>query len=415
MIHTWGMQGFWLATFILLTAAPAQAGDKPASVTLRKGELLVRAARAENWTAINAGQTLQPGHTLLAVPGTSVTLKTSRLEIILVGGLPGLPGAPTLETSAVLATDEQADLSLNQVRGRLALVNTTKQPVPIKLQVQKQTFHIKLSGASGTGDRLLVECSQGWPAGVKLPLTADSLQPVVHLRLICWTGEAEVTRGAESHGLRKGTYLSWRHPPGVMELETYPDQPGDLLHPKLRPAQLAIAQAAQTLTREGCKNLKQVLTTGKTPARSAALLAAAATDQLDVMVAGLTDTSGAEVRSTAVTALRHWVGLAAEHPKRLRDFLLVRGYKPVPASTFLELLHTYSAEQLTRPELFEVLIDNLMNPLPELRTLAAAQLYHHVPAGRRIDYDPTASEVQRRPAQAAWRKLIPEGQLPPRQ
>jgi hypothetical protein len=50
---------------------------------------------------------------------------------------------------------------------------------------------------------------------------------------------------------------------------------------------------------------------------------------------------------------------------------------------------------------------------PGIRELAAWRLYQLVPQGKDIAYDAAGSAEERTRGQAVWRKLIPEGKLPP--
>jgi hypothetical protein len=50
-----------------------------------------------------------------------------------------------------------------------------------------------------------------------------------------------------------------------------------------------------------------------------------------------------------------------------------------------------------------------------VRELAWWHLYRLAPAGRSIRYDPAGPDAERDKAQAEWKKLIPSGQLPPRE
>jgi hypothetical protein len=91
-------------------------------------------------------------------------------------------------------------------------------------------------------------------------------------------------------------------------------------------------------------------------------------------------------------------------------------YTEGKANIIMDLLHnTYLAEKAqSRPETFETLIEYLDSKDQIIRELSAWRLYQLVPAGRDIPYAAVADSAIRQKAQAAWRKLIPPGKLPPR-
>ena len=73
----------------------------------------------------------------------------------------------------------------------------------------------------------------------------------------------------------------------------------------------------------------------------------------------------------------------------------------------------FSAEDIARPETYEVLIDYLVHDKPAVRNLAAWHLVRLVPQGKEIAYKPDGTREDAEKACDAWKKLIPSGQLPP--
>jgi hypothetical protein len=80
----------------------------------------------------------------------------------------------------------------------------------------------------------------------------------------------------------------------------------------------------------------------------------------------------------------------------------------------MQLLHGFGGKDLVRPETYDALINYLQHQKQAVRELAAWNLQLLVPQGKDIAYDASAAPEERGRAQAAWRKLIPEGKLPPR-
>jgi hypothetical protein len=80
----------------------------------------------------------------------------------------------------------------------------------------------------------------------------------------------------------------------------------------------------------------------------------------------------------------------------------------------MQLLHSFSDEDLTNPALYQTLIDYLSHDELAIRGLANWHLHRLVPAGREFGYDPLAAKVERDKAIAKWKTLIPAGKMPPR-
>ena len=66
-----------------------------------------------------------------------------------------------------------------------------------------------------------------------------------------------------------------------------------------------------------------------------------------------------------------------------------------------------------QPETYEVLIDYLIHEKPAIRNLAAWHLVRLVPQGKSIPYKPDGTSADAETTHAAWKKLVPGGQLPP--
>jgi hypothetical protein len=83
------------------------------------------------------------------------------------------------------------------------------------------------------------------------------------------------------------------------------------------------------------------------------------------------------------------------------------------AETVMQLLHNpFAADQ---PETYETLRAYLQHGQLAVRELARWHLYRLAPAGEDIKYDAAASEAERAKAVEEWKKLIPRGQLPPKE
>ncbi len=128
----------------------------------------------------------------------------------------------------------------------------------------------------------------------------------------------------------------------------------------------------------------------------------------------------AAVRVEAIATLRHWIGRRAGQEDKLydpktRSGILTEGGKwaPSEAAIFVELLHTPGDEQLDSPAFWAYLIDKLRYEKLAIRELAFFHLRRWVPQWQKVRYDPAAEPEARLAGYAQWKKLIPDGQLPP--
>ena len=137
-----------------------------------------------------------------------------------------------------------------------------------------------------------------------------------------------------------------------------------------------------------------------------------ATDDLPHLLDALANEKHAEVRLSAIAALRHWIGRRAENDQKLYQ-VLQKKYKSSLAEIIMELLHPFTDKQKQEPETYETLIAYLNHDKLPVRELAYSHLIALVPKGMEIPYDPTGGTDQRDYSYQEWKKLIPTGKLPP--
>jgi hypothetical protein len=128
----------------------------------------------------------------------------------------------------------------------------------------------------------------------------------------------------------------------------------------------------------------------------------------------------AALRVEVIPTLRHWIGRAAGNEDRLydpkaRSGVLTEGGKMTPseAAIVVELLHTPGAEQLDSPAYWAYLIDNLRHERLAIRELAFFHLRRWVPQWEKVRYNPVSEPEARLAGFAQWKRLIPDGALPP--
>jgi len=126
----------------------------------------------------------------------------------------------------------------------------------------------------------------------------------------------------------------------------------------------------------------------------------------------LTKSKNKDVRAAAAKALRHWIDRGQKEDAGFYEALVAHKVKPGQAAIVMELLHGIGPQARNRPETYDALIGYLGSDLQALRELAHRNLMYLAPAGGDVDYDAGGSADERARGQAAWRKLIPQGQVP---
>jgi hypothetical protein len=158
--------------------------------------------------------------------------------------------------------------------------------------------------------------------------------------------------------------------------------------------------------------LAKARSSAEKPLREVAAYSGPALDNLAAGIAALKDEKAKGVRVAGIGALFHYIGRDSAADVGLYEALVADKIKPGQASIIMELLHGMSTEARLRPETYDALITYLQSDHIGVRELAAMNLYALVPAGRKIAFDAAGTVQERASAQAAWRKLIPEGQVP---
>ena len=120
-----------------------------------------------------------------------------------------------------------------------------------------------------------------------------------------------------------------------------------------------------------------------------------ALDDLPRLGQALMSAKSPDVWDAAVKAMRHWIGRGPGQDQKLYHGLIEkRGFKPAEAEKVLQLLHSFSDQEVAEPELYEVLINNLNDEKLAIRGLAHWHLVRLAPAGKTIPYDPLASKEE---------------------
>jgi hypothetical protein len=405
------------------------------------------ASPAEPWKRLKSEDKLFTGDMLVSLPGYRSDLRLDSGVNLQLWGNANEP-VPLLESAVILHVPAQgldADLTLD--RGAIKLANIKDAgPATVRLRFQGEIWDVQLKDpGTEVGAAFFSRLSEPYGSG---------LPPLADLDLFVLKGRAGVRvtpfREFEDIQSQPGAtpYLvSWDNmgsgaqPPvlaqdpisrALLAVFSKSPRPGipEEVQKRIEDVNVALNAVSQRLSGPGRieTGLAEMLQPDeRTPVSGLnAILAVRDLGALDA-VADLVNLLDADdkpipVREEAMFTLRHWVGRNDSQEARLYDpknngGLLTEGgkYRVSEAATFVSLLHPRSQEQLQNPETWAYLIDNLKHEKQAIRELAYYHLRKWVPAAQwqKINYNPADPPERREMACREWKKLIPDGKLPP--
>jgi hypothetical protein len=410
---------------------PSSEPRVPVATVLEAAGLLSSEGAGHPFNRVLAKETVYSRDLLVALPGLQATLapKSRAVTLTLWGNLPGLSDSPVLESAVILHDSRAYDLDFTLLRGRIVLTNT-KKTGPAKVWLRRSNVGVELVLEEGAS--LTLEAYGRWPHGVPFSLKAVRDEaPTVFWQVAVVKGSVGIRAGKLSYSMSappgpsyfRGDSVSGPNPDGPERRDTLPNW----ADPKAEPSAEGKLIASLVEEYRGKLKSKDALEAGaellaaaaKDPDKARArevrriyVFALGATDNLPDLLEALNNEKHEDIRKTAVVALRHWIGAAAGRDIKLYEVLLGLRYSKAEAETILQLLHSpFNAYQ---PEDFETLLAYLKHGRLAVRELAYWHLYRLAPAGRDIIYDAAGSTAEREKGAAAWKKLIPSGELPPK-
>jgi hypothetical protein len=415
---------------LLVFGSIGWAGDKggkkpkqPLGVAIageEKGTLLTRRPSEKSWRVAAPRSALQAGELLMALPGFVAKVGTGKtnqpLRLELIGNLPGLFRAQSLESRVTLQSAKGTDLDINLERGRILLSHVGKKGGTARCRVRfgNASWDIDLSEP---GSSVVLDLNVHRLAWTDFPKKPDpKLQPSLNVNLIVLAGSVDLAEARVRQTLVPMSSVHWTSEAGTSEVTLLKELPAEL-------KRSADANAKKVLT--AVRELQGRLAKGtpgavlqdalrdKVPQiRTAAVYGLGAIGEIDTVLKALGDAKHADVREAAVNELRYWVGQSYQGDQRIYTSLLAQKYMKPHAEILVKLLHSFTPRQLTQPETYEALIHYLSHDRLAIRQLAAWQLHSLVPGADQIAYDPAGTPAQLREGQARWRKRIPEGKIP---
>jgi hypothetical protein len=385
------------------------------------GTIFRREAPEEPWHIVKQGEALHAGELLLGLPGAVIDSHDGSVQLTFRGNLRQSAAVPIIESAVLLHASKDGDLDFTIDRGQIEFANR-KDRGDAKVVSRARDYKAEITMEPGA------VCSVGafgrWLTGVPFRKNARAdYAPMLHLVFLVLKGEVTLQLD--------GTTLAMNAPPGPAMIEwdsVYGADPspqrldrvpawatseGESVQTKRRRALLD--QFRQTILKTSIEGaIDEFLSSDDSARRRMAINFMGATDDLGRLAATLANGDHADVREWGILALRHWIGRGPGQDQKLFERLLkTKGYTPVDAETCMELLHSFGEAEVSRPELYETLIDYLGHEKLAIRDLAYWHLVRLTPAGAPINYDPQVAEESRNLAIARWRKLIPPGKMPP--
>lgn len=408
------------------TKPPLNSGEAVAKLESPTGSLLLRQKDGKTWQALKQNAPIPSGALLVqASTDALIDSKNGAIRLALLADLSELSNHQGFESAVILHDNEKKDFDLDFTldRGLVSIVNQKKEgAAKVKVRFHKQVWVLTLEEP---GTRVGMELWGRWERGT--PFVKDPKEPfdepAAHLGLLVLRGQLHTKHGDMQHRMHAPpgpALIRWDNVDGEHNIERL-----DKLPPRAQPDALKTDSAKKLLA--SVEKLRkrfaeqpvdaavaETLKSTDPTDRRVAVIALGALDNLKGLSEAINDDKHPDVRDTAVLVIRQWIGRNGEQDQKLYKAMLENKISPVQAEAIMQLLHSFGDVDLRRPETYDALITYLNHPRLGVRELAHWHLYRLVPAGKSIKYDAAAPEADRKKAQDDWKKLIPDGKLPPK-
>jgi hypothetical protein len=384
--------------------------------------LLQKTGERETWKRVAKDGRVVTATPLLSLPGCASDLRIdSGVVLSLRGSLIDLsPDFPVLQSAVMLHVPETGvDLDCTVQTGRLVVANA--KPVGeahVRLRFLKQVWDLTLRDGQSAA---ALELASVYLPGTPFYHDRNGEGPTSFVNLYALRGQVDLKIRYQVFSLPIPSLYEWNDmgaaTRGALPLQQPPRWFTDPSFPKT-PRGQDLQTALEDLSAQmGKKPVEVVLleARGQLKRREMAILCAGAIDDLGGLADALADEKDDAGREAAVFALRSWCSREADHDAKMYLFLCDRkGYTKTQAEMVMELLHLFSRDALDKPDTYEKLIANLRHEKLAIRYLSYWHLIRLVPAGRDIKYNPAGDTEARERGHDKWKKLIPDGALPPK-
>jgi hypothetical protein len=414
---------FRVAFLLLGTLVAAFAVSGTATAQVRcvavHGSLL-KLDKPGGWESVATGSVLKTNHRLVALFGADFQSQNGAVDARLVADVGQRGPFPVLEAAIRFNTFGKMlrDLDVTLERGILVLTNKKEAgPAKVRLRMHGEIFDVTLESKARLGVEIYGRHAPG-----ELNVTDPKLDdPVANAVFFAVEGETvittkeHVTRLHAPPGNAMYMWDSVTRSGDVTRFEKLPDfaKPMDEKERKNFEMICECAKLLAAKPSEVGQAFEKAVGSANAGERKIAVVALGALDELPRLLKVLEQKEHADARDMAILVLRHWLGREPGQSVKLYEHLTKeQGLTPIQAKNFLHLLNGLEVEKLQQPSTYDVLIHGLNHKRMAVRELARWHLVRLVPDGKSIAYDAGADEAQRLEAIAAWRRLVPEGQLP---
>jgi hypothetical protein len=412
------------AVAFLLGQCAGFTQEKPPAVArceAVEGALLLQ-DKPGSWRSVAAQEGIPADHLLVALFGADLVSSNGAVDIKLLGDIGERGAFPVLEAGVALHKNPAVDAEITLSRGIVVISNRKKMgPVTVRMRILEAQMDVMLpDGKARLGIEIYGRHIPGVP---RLEQPKDDV-PVTNVFFFALAGEPVIEN--EKHTVRLqappgNALLHWDSVTQSAQTRYFEELPPSVkaLSPEERQRLQTLCGYSRRFLAEKTGAIGQNLDAlagqgGDTDARKVAVTAMGAVDDVNRLVEALGDAKHADARDQAVLVLRHWLGRAPGQSIKLYNCLTKeRGYTPIQAKSLIHLLNGIEAAKRTEPSTYEILIHGLNHSKVPMRELARWHLVRLVPDGKVIVYDAGADEAQRQRAIQEWRRLIPEGELPP--
>lgn len=385
--------------------------------------LVRREAGGQAWKVVAQNEEVFSGDLLLAVPLAMIELKKG-VRLGLLADLDGRTPFPIIETAVVLHDNSATDLDFTLDRGRVGVLNQKqKGAAAVRIRFHEEVWDLDMSEP---GSRAGLEIYGRWPKGAPFTTkpTAKDV-PTLDLVMLVLNGHVKLDTGCHEYRMKAPpgpALFQWDSVTGCdansHRLEKLP--PWALLEeltltPELKKKKERVDRFRRIIIEKSIDAaIDDFLASDDVEQRRLAIFAMGALDELARLGDALLHTKLPDVWDDGVIALRHWLGRGPGQDLKFYNFLIQeRKFSPGQADIVLHLLHSFSDHDRACPDCYEMLIDYLKHDKLAIRGLAHWHLQRLVPEGKKIQFNPFGTPQERALAFQEWKKLVPDGHLPP--
>jgi hypothetical protein len=398
--------------------------DDVATCLKIEGALLQRKKDSKTFSVLKAGDHIPPHTLLIGFPEAELLSSCGRVKINLhlyVGDT-----LPITEAAIILNDSPQLNADITLDRGAISLQGVggkgDKSDTVIRVRgPDKEVWELTLKDAES---KVLMARFGRLEPGAKLFKTGNKKafldEPLLHMGVLVVKGKVSVNTGHGTYLLTAPpgpALLTWDTGAGynIKQMDKLPEGVRNLDTAELKHFKEACAVTSKLAAGDLGKGLDELVAGDGELQHRIAVSCMGALDELPRLVSALENAKYADVRDHAILTLRNWLGRQSGQLTKFYDYLTKeRKYTPAQGRTVLQLLRGFDDDDRKDPHLYQLLIDGMEHAsLLPIRELANWHLQRLAQAGQKIAYDAAGSQEARSKAAAEWRRLIPDGQLPP--